>query len=1619
MSQHTMEFDQVLEYIHSHARNTHEQGSMFEEAVLYYLKNAPLYENLFSDVWLWADAPTKDSQDIGIDLVALDAFDNTYWAIQCKCYQEDSTLNYKDLSTFFAKAGSDKRYQHYMIVDTAYSWDKNLKEVAQGYETVRISATDLRESEFDWHTHFSGDDTYKREIYEAREHQQAAIKAALAGFKQHDRGKLIMACGTGKTLTALRLVEEVCPTGVVLFLAPSISLVAQTLRSWAAQSKKPMRPFVVCSDVKASKLDLWETSVADIPYPSTTAPTRLAQRVADCAKTGELTVIFSTYQSIQVVIDAQALGVPSFDLTICDEAHRTTGADSNKEEQSAFTKVHNAGQLQSEKRLYMTATPRVYAGSAKKKAHEDDYTLASMDDESLYGPEFYRLSFGEAVDRDLLTDYRVIVLTVTEEMASAAYQQTMDEIDDFQVPRFAKILGCKKGLQTRGEEADEEGVVITQADAEEASLSPLPMQKAIAFCLTIKESLEFKELFNKVMETIAADEPFRVEVDHVDGKMNSTQRKEKLDWLAKSEDDLDVCRVLSNAKCLSEGIDVPSLDAVMFMAPRKSQVDIIQAVGRVMRKAPNKKYGYIILPIVVPAGMSPEAALDDNETFQVVWQIIQALRSHDERLDSQINGDGIGDRVKGKKVDGESEGASGTSDKTFEKGVQEKLDLDWGTAQWQAAIETKLVKKCGTRVYWEDWAEDVADIAERHINRINGILNASASVSFKFKEFLASLRDSLNPSITERAAVEMLAQHIITLPIFKALFGDANFVSSNPVSKAMEEMIAALNSVGTQGVERSDVHALDSLYESVRRRVKVVKSPAARQKVIKELYEGFFSKAFKSDAEKMGIVYTPNEIVEYILRETDRMLAAEFGKRLGSRDVHILDPFAGTGTFMADLISSDLISDEDLLHKYQHELHSNEMLLLAYYIMVINIETAFHARLGKEEYVPFKGAVLCDTFQMSEGEDTLDIEAFIDNSERVLAQNEKDIRVIVGNPPYSAGQKSANDNNANERYETLDGRIADTYAAETNATFINALYDSYIRAIRWAADRIGDAGVVCFVSNAGWVDSQAMDGMRICLAEEFSSIYVYHLRGNQRTQGEESRREGGKVFGSGSRAPIAITLLVKNPHAGHPCEIRYKDIGDYLSREEKLRLVHQAAQYGIHDWEPITPDAHGDWLNQRDDSWYEFAPLGLKKQSSPLNGIFSRYSLGVATNRDPWVYSYSLDANFKNVELLLETYNSERLRFHENGSIGDAKDFVSLDPRNCKWTRSLFKLCEKNRIIEHSPSSHVVAMYRPFCKQWVYFEPALIETTYQQPKLFPPGEGQFENLVIALTGGRSFSAMMTDCLPDLHFIGDSQCFPLYWYEKVEDAPAQGSLFDEPVLAAHNGYIRHCAITDEALSVFQEAYPQAFSLRKAKDGGPHITKEDIFYYVYGLLHSPEYRERFVFNLQKELPRIPLAKDFEVFARAGRELAHWHLNYETIEPYPLKEVGCSENPGRTKKITFGKAPKTVDNPKAEDKTVLRVAENLELHDVPLGAYDYVVNGKSAIGWLMDRYQVKCDKASGITNDPNDYSSDPRYIVDLVKRVVRVSMETNEIVGNLPALNELPQPANWPLAWKQTNS
>ena len=1451
-----------------------------------------------------------------------------------------------------------------------------------------------------------------------------------------------MACGTGKTFTSLKIAENIAGNGKkVLFLVPSLALLSQSLTEWTQESEYPLHCFAVCSDSDVGKQgkvknedDRVQQLNHELQYPATTNAKSLIKAVNAQSRDLAMTVVFSTYHSIDVIHQAQQQGLGEFDLIICDEAHRTTGASFDDKEESAFVRVHNNDYIKAQKRLYMTATPRIYTEDAKKT---EGVTVYSMDDETKFGQDLYTISFSSAVKQNLLVDYKVLVLAVEESHIHQRLEKLF-EGTEIQVDDAAKIVGCWKALSKYG--------IMDELGDEE------PMKRAVAFCQVIEKEYKGKthkvsskniaEIFSNVVDAyqkqeIAALEEqnpdfkpdnsllLKCEAEHVDGGMNASEKSSKIEWL-KAEQKDNTCRILSNVRCLSEGVDVPALDAVLFLTPRSSQVDVVQSVGRVMRNAPGKKRGYVILPVVIPAGIEPDKALEKNENYKVVWQVLNALRAHDDRFDAMINKmefDGAAkDKIevisvvsqvlakqkqkptKVKKASGKGEKTIGNRDnRPFNSETQ--LEMEFEIGEIERALTAKIVKKCGNRTHWEDWANDVAKIANTHIERINTILANPQNTQERsvFNAFLNELRDDLNNAITESEAVEMLAQHLITKPVFDALFANDNFTQHNPMSQSMQKVV----DIFEQKNLATETKQLNDFYESIQFRVKNIQSPEGKQKIIKELYDSFFNKAFPKMAERLGIVYTPVEVVDFIIRSVEDVLNNEFNASLADKGVQIIDPFTGTGTFITRLLQSGIIPPEKLPLKY-HEIHANEIVLLAYYIAAINIESVYHALLSENvansnenstAYQPFEGICLTDTFQMYEKEDLVD-EILQVNSNRRKRQKALDIQVIIGNPPYSKLQDNANDNNTNISYPHLDEKIQSTYAKYGSSNNKNALYDSYIRAIRWASDRIKDNGVIGFITNSSFLDKMVMNGVRKCLQEEFSSIYIIDLKGAIRGKsGDRARKEGQNIFDI--MTGVAIAILVKNQHSTKSSEINIYNIGDYLKRiekKEKLQKLKSINKISIlNSWVKVVPDQFNDWINQRDPNFDIYMSIGDKKNKSSIS-IFNNYSNGVATNRDAWSYNSSFYSLEKNMFSMIDFYNNEVSRYKNtrDNKRKDITTFINTDSTKISWSSSLISKISNLIYAKFDKNKIRVATYRPFNKQFVYFDEMMVHRLSKMSSIFPTSETT--NIIICTTGvgsRRGFSLLITNNVTDLNIQeAGAQCFPLYLYEKEEN---------------NENYQRRDAITDEALAHFKAAYPN-------EDFG----KEDIFYYIYGLLHSEEYREKYADNLSKQLPRIPCVKsavDFWAFSQAGLELAELHLNYETVPMYQnalfkggLKLLNDQISGGvgedfYVEKMKFGKKMDEETGKKVDDKTTVIYNSQFTLTNIPEEAYDYVVNGKPALEWVMERQSVKTDKASGIINDANDWAietmNNPRYPMELFLRVVTVSLETMRIVRALPKL------------------
>ena len=1602
-------FRRILNRIEEVSDNTTEKGDLFEKVVKAFIQQDKARSERFSHVWSWYEWPGRNNRtDIGIDLVARERDSGNLVGIQCKFRKPGSTLYLENIATFLTALGHVE-FSEGIVVSTTENWGPNVENSLKNRDkpVARWGVWHFENSSIDWTKFRLGNpsDLASKEAKVIRGHQAEAMEAVVRGFDKSQRGKLIMPCGSGKTFTALRIAERIVgPGGSVLFLTPSISLLSQSMSDWCNDTEVPIKPFGVCSDTTAAKAGNYDVgadiAVYDLADSPSTNPETLVTRFNQTSHAEErIKVVFSTYQSLDVISKAQDLGLPEFDLIVSDEAHRTTGVQKKGvtiEDESGFRRTHNNSFLKSARRLYMTATPRIYGDRAKRKADQEDLTLASMDDLNLYGPEFHRLGFGEAVDRDILSDYKVVILDVDMEQVGVDLERILsdEEVAVTKLPRVgqkspvkitltldnsARMVGCWNGLRKVG---------ITP---EEFLYDPDPSRRAVAFTNTVNQSLEFAHYFPQVVEEVEklGDTELSCHVEHVDGAMNAQKRSIALDWLKEGEA-AGQCNVVSNARCLTEGVDVPALDAILFLYPRRSVIDVVQAVGRVMRKAEGKRFGYIILPIAREPGRTPEETLNDSK-YKYVWQVLNALKSHDDRFEAEINHlaltEGRPDAPYPDKPGdiGESTEGAQVLDVPEEEAVQGSLHIV-GDEGFQDTIRAKVVDKYADPDFWQKWAATIREIAIAHENRIRALLRGSDErVRETFSDYLEGIRDNLNDGITEDQAIGMLSQHLVTKPVFDAVFGDFGFVGQNSVSRAMQAMIDALD---RHGLERETAD-LGAFYRDVQTRVRGVNDSAARQSVIKELYGGFIEKALPEAAKSLGIAYTPIPVVDYVVQSVEDVLQAEFGASLSDSGVHVIDPFVGTGTFITRLLQSGIVRPDDLSRKYESELHANEILLLAYYIAAVNIETTYHDEVGDtvaDTYSPFDGIVLTDTFEMSENSKPMDNDLFPHNNKRIERQKGLDIRVVIGNPPWSATD--------NREYPTIDQRVKETYADTSEAILREALYDPYVKAIRQASDRVlsnQNGGVVAFVTNGGFIENKSFDGFRKAVVEEFDTIYCFNLRGNANTSGEIRRKEAGGIFADYSKAGVAILLLIKKPGESSESKVYYGDIGDYLKVEKKLAILGNSSLTTT-QWKAIKPNVQGDWINQRSELFPLLRPLGPQGDNG-MTPVFLLESLGFYTGRDAWCYNSSNTKLRDNIEDTVRFYNHQEESFRKVGAAGSQKEreaqvreFVGVTPRQFHWRPENYRHMLRGREYDVDAGNFTVGAYRPFFKQRLYFNPALNSRIRKFPEIYP--KVTFENLGIAVTGtgvNTPFYTLMTDSIVDDGFAGHSGYYPRWRY-----LPKQEALGSADVLEQVSN------INPVALSEYRDHYEDQ-----------SLCEDDLFYHVYGLLHSKSFREAFAADLEKSPLRIPMPvtlSDFHAFAEAGRELAELHVGYEYVKPFDL-DVQLTDGWDLKSPDAYRIVKMSYPNRNNEpDKTRIAYNAGITLAGIPRAVHDYQLGPRSALDWLIYRYKVTTHDESGINNDPNDWATErgePRYILDLIRRVVTVSLETNRIVETLPEL------------------
>ncbi|GAA7145272.1 hypothetical protein HpBGD45_04030 [Helicobacter pylori] len=1195
-----------------------QKGSLFEKISKHFLKEHDS-ANEYESIDLWNDWELRGKEgDRGIDMVVTTT-SKEYIAVQCKYHQNNISLN--DIATFLTQLQSgvgEVRFKKGIIISTSNLSSNALKAIEQirsngmGIDIDEITEEDFIYSQIDWEKFDptkTEDELPLCDKKKPRPHQIEAIEATKEYFSdpKNTRGKLIMACGTGKTYTSLKIMEALDPK-ITLFLAPSIALLSQTFREYAQEKSEPFYASIVCSDDKVGKgkKNKSDDGIDDINFSE--LPLKPSTRLEDilsvhekAQKENKRFIIFSTYQSALRIQEAQRMGLGGIDLIICDEAHRTVGAmysSNERDDKNAFTLCHSDEHIKAKKRLYMTATPKVYSESSKAKAKEKDNVIYSMDDEEIFGEEIYTLNFERAIALDLLSDYKVIILAVRSKNLSGVTNSVNKKISQLEAKGtkldkklinnefVCKIVGTHKGL------AKQDLIVLDEENKEDHNLQnqydTTPSQRAINFCKSINTSKNIKDSFETIMECYDEElkkksfKNLKISIDHIDGTMNCKDRLEKLEKL--NEFQPNTCKVLSNARCLSEGVDVPALDSIVFFDGKSAMVDIIQAVGRVMRKAKRKTRGYIILPIALEE--SEIKNLDEavnNTNFKNIWKVIKALRSHDPSLVDEAT---FKEKIK---IFGSNDETNHNDEKTLFDAIllQDLAD----------AVYNVMPTKLGDRNYWENFAKKTGNIARTLNNRLKDIFDKNPEI---FHDFLDSLRVNIHQNIREDEALDMITSHIITKPIFDALFGDN---IKNPIAKALDKMVEKL---------------------------------------------------------------------------------------------------------------SDLISDEALKEKFLNHLFAFDIVLLSYYIALINITQAAQNRDSSLKF--FKNIALTDSLDIYEKKNDKGVlswflEDLKENKDIKDTLADQNIRVIIGNPPYSAGAKSENDNNQNLSHPKLEKLVYETYGKNSTAKVGNATRDTLIQSIRMASDLLKDRGVIGFVVNGSFIDSKSADRFRKCVAQDFAHLYVLNLRGNQRTSGEVSKKEGGQIFDSGSRATIAIIFFVKDTSVKNSI-IHYYDIGDYLKREAKLNLLANFENLDSVQFETITPNEKGDWINQRNDDFDKL--IALKRDKKLQNdSVFDINSPGVTSGRDPWVYNFSPNTLKQSVQKCIDTYNADLKRFNARfreafkqrtkgvkkadlyKHLNDRE--ITTDKTKIAWTCSLKQGFIKNTNLPTSSEERIrLALYRPF-----------------------------------------------------------------------------------------------------------------------------------------------------------------------------------------------------------------------------------------------------------------------------------------------------------------------------------
>ena len=1368
------DFYLALETLRSEAGGPADTGRRFERLMRRAFETHHEYgPERFESVWLWSDWPDRKALgygiDIGVDLVAKQtpAYGNGLCAIQCKNFAADRKVPTSEINSFLATSGSEDFSSRILVVTSDLEkagWTK-VKKSSPRCEVIGPAVLDSWDAPWQEFLDRPDEFTFDRsKRHQPRSDQRDALDAVAKGYQQGSRGRLVMPCGTGKSLVAMWAAEEnVGAGGTVLYLVPSIALMGQTMREWACNRSTGHIYVGVCSD-KTTGHSTSDTDtardLAELSMPVTTDRAGIAQALTQPAGK-KMRVVFSTYQSLPVLASALPQDF-AFDLVVCDEAHRTTGVDRpTDDEVSAFRLIHDDKAVPAQFRLFMTATQRIYTAAAKVRAATKDNDIYSMDDEDTYGPLLYEMSFKDAVDAGLLSDYEVLVVATSQSRLTTGMSDLVAAVNKEGGKRQTvskedaiKLLGCWDALA----DPNTTGVAEDRPTGRLASGSSRGhLNTAIAFTNTVSLSKAIAGPSDEspgLWQGVAAEASTETDttalldmaVEHVDGSTPAITRATRLDRL-RDDPQQGTCRVISNARVLTEGVDVPALDAVVFLQPRKSKIDIVQAVGRVMRTYPGKQTGYIVIPVVVPEGKGvTDTEVLNSSDFGTVWDVVRALRSHDERMDMWVN-----------HIDAASNSAPV---RLITRGTDQPLD-DEDVEQLRFVLDervaSKMVERCGDRKMWPSWGARAAGVCREVRKKVDAQL-AAAGTTEAFEEFVDALRSAVGDHLTEDQAAEMVAQHVVTIPIFDCLFADSQFANANPISVAINNLLSsfapaagtAASTTGT-GAElamelfEEELRPLTRAYRTMRTVFEGALTPAAKVDVLREVYDGFFQAAMKDEVKRLGVVYTPVEIVDFIIRSADAVCRKEFGVGITSENVNILDPFTGTGTFIYRLLTAQdtngnhIIRVGDLRRKYYSELYANELVLLAYYIAAIKIEAGMAERGGFPPGVfePFPGITFGDTFLATGGGGQLP--GMADNTARQSRQGGVPITVIAANPPWSAGQKSSGDDNPNISYPHVEQRVRDTYGKRqrevTGRGAGHASGNLYVESFRWASDRLDiphsdrpRRGVIAMVHPNSLSNASSLIGVRAALRDEFSDIYVVNLLGDAMKSRGEYRREGDKLFGQGSRNGVQITVAVRNPDKdlSQPAALHYATVPEYSSRDEKFAWLAQLGDVTSEQLELVPLNDNHDWINLTDGSFDALLPVcAVGRSTHGRETAVMDHALGAITNCDTYVYSFGYDDLVFKINNLIDAYDSALAQVlsatdeSREATIEQLTENTPKSLRAIKWTHTLKKSLKNGEVIEFDESRIREVQYRPFTKLWLYEDHRILSQAKATSDRFP------------------------------------------------------------------------------------------------------------------------------------------------------------------------------------------------------------------------------------------------------------------------------------------------------------